>query len=86
MLKVKIKLSLCLTIHNAMKMYWESGGIAPHTHSLSTRWGLVTFMPWLLYPWGKIPGTHSIGGWVGPRAGLDTVAKIKNPIITPARN
>jgi len=25
-----------------------------------------------LYPPGKIPGTHCIGGWVGPRAGLDS--------------
>jgi hypothetical protein len=27
-----------------------------------------------LYPWGKVPGTHSTGGWVGPRAGLDAEA------------
>jgi hypothetical protein len=27
--KVKVKLSLCLTKHQAMKAYWESGGIAP---------------------------------------------------------
>jgi hypothetical protein len=27
---VKVKLSLCLTIHHAMKTYWGSGGIAPH--------------------------------------------------------
>jgi hypothetical protein len=25
-----------------------------------------------LYPWERTPGTHWIGGWVGPRAGLDT--------------
>jgi hypothetical protein len=24
-------------------------------------------------PWEKAPGTHRIGGWVGPRAGLDAV-------------
>jgi hypothetical protein len=29
-------------------------------------------------PQGKAPGTHWIGGWVGPRAVLDTVVK-KNP-------
>jgi hypothetical protein len=22
-------------------------------------------MPWLLYPWGKIPGTCSLGDWIG---------------------
>jgi len=32
------------------------------------------------------PGTHWIGGSVGPGAGLDVVAKRKNPIITPAEN
>jgi hypothetical protein len=26
---VKVKLSLCLTKHHAMKAYWGSGGIAP---------------------------------------------------------
>jgi len=26
-------------------------------------------MPWPLYPWER-PGTHCMGGWVGPRAGL----------------
>jgi hypothetical protein len=28
-LKVKVKLSLCLTKYHAMKTYWESAGIAP---------------------------------------------------------
>jgi hypothetical protein len=27
--KSKVKLSLCLTKHHAMKAYWGSGGIAP---------------------------------------------------------
>ena len=27
-------------------------------------------------PLGKRPGTHCIGGWVGPRAGLEGVRKI----------
>jgi hypothetical protein len=30
-------------------------------------------------PFGaRAPGTHWIGGWVGPRAGLDTVENKKN--------
>jgi len=29
---------------------------------------------------GKEPGTHWIGGWVGPRVGLDAVAKRRNPL------
>jgi hypothetical protein len=38
-LKVKVKLSLCLTKHDAMKAYyWGSGGIAPRILDLGTRW------------------------------------------------
>jgi hypothetical protein len=36
--KVKVKLSLCLTKHNAMKTYWGSGSIAPRILDLGTRW------------------------------------------------
>jgi hypothetical protein len=35
-------------------------------------------------PSGRSPGTHWIGGWVGPRAGLDAVVKRKIP--TPYRD
>jgi hypothetical protein len=54
-------------------------------HDLGTRWGLVvsvTPRP-RFYPRGKAPGTHCTGGWVGPRAGLDTEARGK--IICPCR-
>jgi hypothetical protein len=27
-----------------------------------------------LYTRGKVPGTHSTGGWMGPRASLDAEA------------
>jgi hypothetical protein len=37
------------------------------------RW-VVNAMPWSLYPWDR-PGTHCIGGLVGPRAGLDGCGK-----------
>jgi hypothetical protein len=39
--------------------------------------------PAALYPRGKDPGTHCTGGWVGPRAGLDTEARGK--ILCPRR-
>jgi hypothetical protein len=29
--------------------------------------------PGRFIPWERAPGTHWIGGWVGPRAGLDGV-------------
>jgi hypothetical protein len=34
-------------------------------------------MFWLLYPRGKSPGTHLLGDWVGPTAGLDDMEKLK---------
>jgi hypothetical protein len=34
-------------------------------------------MPLPLYPWQRSPGTHYIGGWVDPRAGLDDMEKWK---------
>jgi hypothetical protein len=37
--------------------------------------------PAALYPRGKDPGIHCAGGWVDPRAGLDTEATEK--IISP---
>jgi hypothetical protein len=43
---------------------------------LSTRWRwVVCFTLRLLNPWEIDPGTHWIGGWVGPRAGLNAVEK-----------
>jgi hypothetical protein len=41
-------------------------------------------------PPGKRPGTHCIGGWVGPRAGLDGYEKSRPHLDSipdrPARN
>jgi hypothetical protein len=39
--------------------------------------------PAALYPRGKSPGTHCTGGWVGPRAGLDT--EVRGKIICLCR-
>jgi len=72
--KVKIKLSPCLTKHHAMKTLKE------------WRW-VVSFTPRPLYHRGCGP-PEPIGfeaGW-GLRAGLNAMAKRKNPIIAPARN
>jgi hypothetical protein len=40
--------------------------------------------PAALNPQGRTPGTHCTGGWVGPRAGLDTEARGK--ILCPRRD
>jgi hypothetical protein len=39
--------------------------------------------PAALYPRGKDPGTQWTGCWVGRRAGLDTEARVKNPLPLP---
>jgi hypothetical protein len=38
---------------------------------------MVSFTPRPLYPRERAPGTHCIGGWVDPRAGLDNMEKGK---------
>jgi hypothetical protein len=41
---------------------------------------MVSFTPRPLYPHGNTPGTHWIGGWVGPRAVLDAVGTFLWPL------
>jgi hypothetical protein len=63
----KVKLSLCLTKHHAMKTYWGSGGIAPRILDLGTRWrSVISFTPRPLYPQEKSLWNLWIGGWVAP--------------------
>jgi hypothetical protein len=61
-----------------MKACCGSGGIAPRIliSALEVS-GQLHARP--LYPHGKSPGTHWIGGWVGPKAGLDAVMKLSYP-------
>jgi len=62
--------------HHVMEAYWGSGGIAPRilTSVLDgcewspSRSGRFT-------PRERARFTHCIGGWVGPRVGLDAVEK-----------
>jgi hypothetical protein len=68
-----------------MKAYRGSGGIVPYILDLGTRW-----REWSASRHGRFTpregdsGTNWIGGWVGPRAGLDAVAKRK--ILNPSRD
>jgi hypothetical protein len=77
--KLKIKLSLCLTKHHAMETY---GRVEVYTHALISAlnggewWALL---PGRFNPAERVPSNHCIGGWMGPRATLDAVAKRKNP-------
>ena len=45
----------------------------PSTSALDVGW-VVNATPRPLYP-QETPGTHCIGGWVGPRTGLDGYGK-----------
>jgi hypothetical protein len=71
-IKLKVKLSLCLTKHYAMKTYWEWR----YSSRRSLTWALAKGK------WSasrlcrfthreEIPSTNWIGDWVGPRTGLD---------------
>ena len=49
--------------------------VTGHEGSEGARWGwVVNATPRPLYP-RESPGTHYMGGWVGPRAGLDGYEK-----------
>jgi len=65
-INLKIKSSLCLTKRQAMT-YWEIGGIFPCILKLGIK-RVVSFTPRSLYCRGRSP--HTIGCWVGYRAGL----------------
>jgi hypothetical protein len=53
---IKVKLSLSLTKHHAMKTRRGSGGIAPRILDLGIRWRwVVSFTPRPLYSQGKSP-------------------------------
>jgi hypothetical protein len=59
------------------------------THSLTSAlnggdWSALRPGPFI--PRERAPGTRCIGGYVGPRAGLDAVEKRKSPIIGPVEN
>jgi hypothetical protein len=53
-IKVRAKLSLCLTKHQAIKTL-GGRGIVPHILDFSTRKWVVSFIPQLLYSRGKSP-------------------------------
>jgi hypothetical protein len=81
----KVKLSLCLIKHHAMKAYFEWKYSSTHSWTSALGGGKWSAsLPGRFTPRETAPGTHSIGGKLGPRAGLDAVAKGKIP--SPCRN
>jgi hypothetical protein len=59
------------------KDIWRSGGITPFLTSALVGGKLSASCPGRFTPGETEPGTLWIGGWVGPRAGLDTLGKRK---------
>jgi hypothetical protein len=67
--------------------YWERRCVGPRILDFGTRWRwVVSFTPRPIYPRERTPGTHWIGVWVGPRAGLDSVVMKKFPAPNGTRN
>jgi hypothetical protein len=62
-----------------MKVYWEWRYSSTHSLTSALDGGVVNFTTRPLYPQERAPGTHWIGGWVGPRAVLDAVVRRKIP-------
>jgi hypothetical protein len=84
-LKVNVKLSLCFNWaprHESVLGKWSYSS----THSLTLaldggEW--LASCPGSFTPKERTPGTHWIGGWVGPRDVLDAVVKRKIPPSPP---
>ena len=75
-IKVKVK----VTLEQATKAQRRSRVIALLFFKPGARWGgWSTPRPGRFTP-GKRPGTHCIGGRVGPRAGLDGCEKSRPPL------
>jgi hypothetical protein len=70
--KVVLVLNWLSTCHEDMEEWRYSSTIL----DLGTIWGwVVSFTSLQLYPGERAPGTHWIGGWVGPTVGLDAMEK-----------
>jgi hypothetical protein len=72
---------LFLTEYHAMKAFWGEWRYSS-IHSLTSaldggEWPVS--LPGHFTPRDRVPVTHWIGGWVGPRAVLDAVVKRKIP-------
>jgi hypothetical protein len=73
---VTVMLSLCVTKHHTMKTYW---GVELYLHTSLTlaldggEWSASCPGHFTLKE--KAPGTYWIGGWEGPKAGLDIVVR-----------
>jgi hypothetical protein len=59
---------------------WRTGCTAPRALNLGTRWSEWSASRLSRFnPREGVPETHWIGGWTGPRTGLEAVAKREDP-------
>jgi hypothetical protein len=77
---LRVRINICKKVKvpcNRLESPEEEGGTGTALHSLDIgtrrRW-VASTTPRPLYPRER-PGTHCIGDWVGPRAGLDWCEK-----------
>jgi hypothetical protein len=90
MCKVKVKLSLCFLFnwaprHEGVLGEWRYSSMHSLTSALDGgEWSASR--PGRFPPRDRAPGTHWIGGWVGPRAGLDAVSKRNVPTLCRESN
>jgi hypothetical protein len=84
-LKVEVKVPCASTEHHAMKAYWVLR-IELQLHAFLTsalyggKWSAAG--PGCSTPKERTPSSHWIGGWVGPKAGLDAVVVSINGTIS----
>jgi hypothetical protein len=81
--KVKVNLSLCLTRHQARKVYWENGSTTPCILDLDTKWRWVlSFTPRPLYPQGKnaLYSFNKESGWAPEPSGGSGEEKNSQPL------
>jgi len=73
--KVEVKVKVKFTLEKSTKAQRGRRGIAQF-FNLGARWGwVVNATPRPLYP-PERRRTHCIGGWIGPRVGLDRCGKV----------
>jgi len=82
----KVKLSLCLIKHLAIKSYW---GVEVQFHALTSalkgyEWSALR--PGRFHLGVRTPDTRWLKSWMGPRTGFGAVAERKIPIIARIGN
>jgi hypothetical protein len=85
--KCECKIAPLLNKPRCLEDVWVSGGVAPLILNLGDGREWLTSRDGRFISGEKTASTHGMGVWVGPRAGLDAVAKSKKKAcLAPIRN